>query len=99
VIDKDLTSALLARELDADALLLLTDVEGVLEGWPSASARRVPRIRPGELRRLGLAPGTMGPKAEAAACFVEWTGRRAAIGRLEDAARVLDGEAGTSVVP
>ena len=99
VIDKDLTSALLARELDADALLLLTDVEGVLEGWPAPSARLIRRIRFDELRRLGLPPGSMGPKAEAAARFVEWTSRHAAIGRLEDAARVLHGEAGTSVVP
>ncbi len=98
VIDKDLTSALLARELDADALLLLTDVEGVLDGWPSPSARVIRCIRPRELRHLGLPAGSMGPKAEAAARFVEWTGRRASIGRLENAGKVLEGEVGPSVV-
>ena len=97
VIDKDLASSLLARELKADALLMLTDVDAVYRDWGSAAARPIRHSVPGELRGLALAPGSMGPKVEAACEFVEQTGGVAAIGRLKDAARLLSGEAGTRV--
>ncbi len=95
VVDKDLTAALLARELGADWLLLLTDVAGVHRSWPS-SEEPMAEVGVSALRRLGLDPGSMGPKAEAACRFVEGGGN-AAIGRLEDARRVLAGAAGTRV--
>lgn len=97
VIDKDLASSLLARELKADALLMLTDVEAVYRDWGGAAAQPVRHSVPAELRALALAPGSMGPKVEAACEFVEQTGGIAAIGRLEDAARLLNGDAGTRV--
>jgi carbamate kinase len=97
VVDKDLATALLATGLGAEALLLLTDVDGVHEGWGTPSARRIDAATPSALRALDLEPGTMGPKAEAAARFVEGGGGRAAIGALEDAAALLDGTAGTQV--
>jgi carbamate kinase len=97
VIDKDLSAALLARELNADALLLLTDVAGV-QLYRGAPATRVLRsATPAELRALRLPAGSMGPKAEAAARFVEAGGRLAAICALEDAAAALAGRAGTLV--
>jgi carbamate kinase len=97
VIDKDLSAALLARELDADALLLLTDVAGV-QLYRRAPATRVLRsATPAELRALRLPAGSMGPKAEAAARFVEATGRMAAICALKDATAALAGQAGTLV--
>ncbi|MBW2371333.1 MAG: carbamate kinase [Deltaproteobacteria bacterium] len=96
VIDKDLTAALLATELGADALLLLTDVPAVYEDWPEPRQRAVGRTTPQALRALDLAPGSMGPKAEAACRFAE-RGGVAAIGALEEARRVLTGEAGTRV--
>ena len=99
VIDKDLAASLLARELDADALLLLTDVDGVHEGWGSASSRLVRAIDSTRLRSLPLPAGSMGPKAQACAEFVDATGRTAAIGALDDAAAVLRGDAGTQVRP
>jgi carbamate kinase len=92
VVDKDLTSALLARELGADLLLLLTDVPGVF-----ADGRVLRRAPPRYLRSLGLPAGSMGPKAEAACRFVEAGRGRAAIGAIEDAARIARGEAGTEV--
>jgi carbamate kinase len=97
VIDKDLASSLLAVELDADALLLLTDVEAIFSGWGTPGAIPLRGIRPAELRQMDLATGSMAPKAEAACRFVEATGRAAGIGRLQDAAEILRGERGTCV--
>jgi carbamate kinase len=97
VVDKDLSATLLARELAADVLLLLTDVEGVWWGWGGPAPRLVAEADPAGLRALGLPAGSMGPKAEAAARFVEATGRVAVIGPLQAAARMVAGEAGTVV--
>jgi len=97
VIDKDLSAALLAEQLSADALLLLTDQPAVLRDWPAPARDPIRRATPAELRALALDPGSMGPKVEAACRFVERTAGRAAIGELADAARMLDGTAGTQV--
>ncbi|HLY81967.1 MAG TPA: carbamate kinase [Acidimicrobiales bacterium] len=97
VIDKDLSAALLAIQLDADRLLLLTDAEAIWTGWHTPQARALASANPGALRRLDLPAGSMGPKAEAACRFVEATGRPAAIGSLTAAAAVLAGTAGTTV--
>lgn len=97
VIDKDLAAALLARALPADGLLLLTDVEAVFADWRTPSARPIRRATPADLRRLAFEPGTMAPKVEAACRFADGGGPFAAIGWLEDAARVLAGEVGTFV--
>jgi carbamate kinase len=99
VIDKDWASALLARELVADALLLLTDVEAVFDGWGSARPRPFRHTSPLELRRHTFAEGSMRPKVEAACEFVEATGGRAGIGRLADALAILNGRAGTCITP
>lgn len=96
VIDKDLSAALLARELGAEALLLLTDVSCVEVGWGTPDARPLTAATPQEIRGLGLAAGSMGPKAEAAARFAE-NGGRAVIAAMGDAAGALKGEAGTQV--
>lgn len=97
VVDKDYSAALVAWEMQADVLLLLTDVEGVLLEWGTPSERVLERATPRQLRSLELAEGSMRPKAEAAARFAERTGGWAAIGALEDAASILRGEAGTRV--
>ncbi len=99
VVDKDLVSALLAERLQADALLLLTDVAAVEADYGTASAHPLGRIGVEEMRKFTFAAGSMGPKVDAACRFVERTGGRAAIGRLEDAAFLLSGRAGTLVVP
>jgi len=97
VTDKDLAAALLARELKADALLMLTDVEAVYLDWGAPGARAIAETTPRELRRHAFAPGSMGPKVEAACRFVETTRGCAGIGRLEDAAGILAGRRGTIV--
>lgn len=97
VIDKDLASALLATELGADALLLLTDVGAVHEGWGTPAARPIGETTVRELRALALPAGSMGPKVEAICRFAEHGGPIAAIGALADASAVLHGRAGTSI--
>jgi carbamate kinase len=97
VVDKDLTAALLAADLGADALLLLTDVEAVHVDHGMSSQRGLASATPDELRALRLPAGSMAPKAEAAARFAAATGSLAAIGRLEDARALLAGHAGTTV--
>jgi carbamate kinase len=98
VIDKDLAAALLARRLAAGFLLLLTDVPAVELDWGTPRARPLRMATPAELRACRFAAGSMGPKVEAACRFVEATGGRAAIGALADAAAILRGQAGTTVV-
>jgi carbamate kinase len=98
VIDKDLTAALLAELLDADRLLILTDVPCVERGWGTPEAEPIRCAAPSELRRLEFAQGSMAPKIEAACRFAEATGREAVIGALTELAEVAAGRAGTSVV-
>jgi carbamate kinase len=99
VIDKDHASGLLARALKADCLLLLTDVDAVYRHFGLPQAEPIRQATTAELRKLAFAPGSMGPKIEAACEFVEATGGVAGIGRLEDAAAILRGDAGTRITP
>ncbi|GIH95740.1 carbamate kinase [Planobispora siamensis] len=99
VIDKDLATAKLAEALEADALLLLTDVPAVQRGYGTADAEVISRATPAALRREDFPAGSMGPKVEAVCRFVEVTGDLGAIGALEDAVAILDGKAGTVVTP
>lgn len=96
VIDKDLASALLARQVAADALLMLTDVDAVYAGWGTPDATPIRNATPQQLRALAFAPGSMAPKVEAACRFAE-DGGIALIGRLEDAPALLAGRCGTRV--
>jgi carbamate kinase len=97
VIDKDLASSLLAREVGADAFVMATDADAVYADWGTPSARAIREIHPAELRKLPFPAGSMGPKVEAACEFAEETGRPASIGALEDIGRMLAGAAGTTV--
>jgi carbamate kinase len=99
VVDKDLATEVLAEALDADALLLLTDVPAVVRGFGGPDPQPITRSTPAALRRERFAAGSMGPKVEAVCRFVEMTGGVAAIGALDDAALVLAGKAGTVVTP
>ncbi len=98
VVDKDLTAALLATQVGADVLLLLTDVDAVQEGFGTAAAKPLRQVTAADLRMRSFPAGSMGPKVEAACRFVQATGHRAAIGRLTAAAALLDGSAGTLIV-
>jgi carbamate kinase len=98
VIDKDLATELLAREVGADLFVMATDVDGVYTGWGTPEQRKLERVTPSELRELPFAAGSMGPKVEAAVRFVEATGNRAVIGGLNEIEAIVDGDAGTQVV-
>ena len=97
VIDKDAASALLARELKADALLMLTDVEAVYSHWGDPDSRSLRRLQPGHANSFRFASGSMAPKIAAACEFVQRTGGIAGIGRLQDAQGILAGDAGTLI--
>jgi carbamate kinase len=97
VIDKDLASALLARELRADALLMLTDVPAVYKDWQKPAARPIRRIAAQAIAKMTFAAGSMQPKVQAAVEFVEQTGGIAGIGQLQDVTAILRGEAGTVI--
>jgi carbamate kinase len=97
VIDKDLASELLAREVEADLFVMATDVDAVYTGWGTREQTPLSKVTPEELRDLDLPAGSMGPKVEAAAHFVESTGNRAAIGSLDQIEQVVAGSAGTQV--
>ena len=98
VIDKDLASELLARQVDADLLVIATDVDGVYVDWGKPEQRMLTQVTPEEMRQYTFPAGSMGPKVQAAVQFVEQTGKRAAIGSLRDIGEIVAGTAGTNVV-
>jgi carbamate kinase len=101
VVDKDLASCILARDVEADALLILTDVDGVFDAFGTPDQRVIESMTPEEARRLldagELGSGSMGPKVEAALLFVEAGGKRAVIASLKDGPKALAGDAGTRI--
>lgn len=98
VIDKDLAGSLLARDLEADLYVMATDVDGVYLDWGTPNQRRLERVTTAELEAGSFPAGSMGPKVDAAVEFVKATGRRAAIGALDDIEAIVAGSAGTNVV-
>ncbi|HEX6332205.1 MAG TPA: carbamate kinase [Actinomycetota bacterium] len=103
VVDKDSAAAILARDVKASTLLILTDVPRVQRGFGTDGAQDLERLTVSEARGLAdageFAAGSMGPKVQAAVSFVEAGGASAAIGDLDEAVAVLSGSAGTTIVP
>ena len=99
VIDKDFAGELLARELGADLFVMATDAEGVYLDYGTPQQRLLGHVTPEELGEHEFAAGSMGPKVEAAIRFVRATGKRAAIGNLEELGRMVAGDAGTIIEP
>lgn len=97
VIDKDRTAGLLATEIGADALLLLTDIDAVYLDWGKPSQKALRQVTPEMIRNERFASGSMGPKVEAACAFVESTGGIAGIGMLDRASAILQGTEGTQI--
>ena len=99
VIDKDLASELLARELRAHVFVMLTDADAVYLDWGTPNQRAIRRASPAALEAMQFAAGSMGPKVIAACRFARATGHCAAIGALEDLDAILKGTAGTTIDP
>jgi carbamate kinase len=97
VIDKDLCSALLAQELEADLLIIATDVNAAYVDWGKPTQKAIAEAHPDELEKLGFASGSMGPKVQAAIEFVRNTGKDAVIGALPDIVAITQGSAGTRI--
>ncbi len=97
VIDKDLCSGLLARLLQADLLVIATDVDAVYVDWGQPGQRALRKVTPAEIGQHNFPAGSMGPKVDAACRFVLATGQRAVIGSLDQIEAMLAGEAGTEV--
>jgi carbamate kinase len=99
VIDKDLCSGLLARDLQADCLVIATDVDAVYLDWGKPAQRALGHVTPHMLAQHAFPSGSMGPKVEAACKFVLATGKKAVIGSLDRVEEMLAGHAGTEVSP
>lgn len=97
VIDKDLSAALLARQIEASALLILTDTDAVYLDWGTATQRPISQITPQELDAMVFDAGSMGPKVAACSKFVAQCHGIAGIGPLEDGPAILAGEKGTLI--
>lgn len=97
VIDKDLSAALLARQLKAHKLVILTDADAVYENWGSPQQRAIRRATPAQLAPFAQNDGAMGPKVSAVSAFVKYSGNPAYIGALDQIESVLAGEAGTCI--
>ncbi|HEX6261380.1 MAG TPA: carbamate kinase [Actinomycetota bacterium] len=100
VVDKDHASAIMAREVEAQVLMILTDVEGLYERFGEPDQRLLERLTVDDAERVldSLPAGSMGPKLEACVDFVRGGGERAVIGPLDDALAALEGRTGTSIV-
>jgi carbamate kinase len=103
VIDKDRAAAVLARDLDAAVLLILTNVDGVHQDWSTPDRKLIRSLSVQDAQQMiaegQLGAGSMRPKVEAAAAFVGASGGRAVIARLDRGLEAVQGEAGTEIVP
>lgn len=99
VIDKDLSAAFLAEQINADALLILTDADAVYLDWGTQQQRALSKVTPNDLADISFDAGSMGPKVSAASHFVRSRHGIAGIGALQDATRILTGEQGTLITP
>jgi carbamate kinase len=101
VVDKDRVSSILATQLGAEVLMILTNVDAVFEGWGTPQARPIRRMTVAQAERMiaegSLDAGGMKPKIEAASAFVRRGGGRSIIARLSDGPAALRGETGTTI--
>jgi carbamate kinase len=99
VVDKDFTAAMIAADVAADRLLIMTDVSAVMSGFGTPRQQPISHLSLEEIDHLQFPPGSMGPKVAACRRFAVATGHAAAIGSLDDAVEVLAGNAGTTIGP
>lgn len=98
VIDKDMSAAFLAKQIGADALLILTDADAVYLDWGTPTQHALCQATPSELAAYQFDEGSMGPKIQASCEFIKQGGHLVGIGALEDAVAILEGQAGTNII-
>ncbi len=98
VIDKDMSAAFLAKQIGADALLILTDADAVYLDWGTPTQHALRSTTPSELANYQFDEGSMAPKIQASCEFIKQGGRLVGIGALEDALAILEGQAGTNII-
>ena len=102
VIDKDLASSILAREIKADIFLIVSDIEGAAVHWGTKEQKVLGKVSLKEMQQYikeGHFPvGSMGPKVDAMVQFFQTTGNRGVIGKLEDIELAIAGKAGTEII-
>ena len=98
VIDKDMSAAFLAKQINADALLILTDADAVYLDWGTPTQKALRSTTPNELSNYQFDAGSMGPKIEASCEFIKQGGKLVGIGALEDGLDILNGIAGTNII-
>ncbi len=98
VVDKDLTASLLAKDLNADAFMILTDGDGVFQNYGKPNQKKIDTVNLQELAQMEFDAGTMGPKISAVSDFVKKTEGIAAIGDLSKGIETMQGKAGTRIV-
>lgn len=99
VVDKDNASNVLAQALNANSLIILTDVPAIEVNFGKPDAKKIKTATPEQLAQFNFPAGSMGPKVGAVTDFVKKTGQKAMIGALDDLSDILDGKAGTHIVP
>lgn len=97
VIDKDMTAALIAEQIGAEHLLILTDGTHVCLNWGTPNEQRLEKVTLEKMRTYRFPPGSMAPKVDACCSFVEKTGRFAHIGDLKFALDIIEGRTGTHI--
>lgn len=98
VIDKDMSAAFLAKQINAEALLILTDADAVYLDWGKPTQNALRCTSPSELSKYEFEAGSMGPKIQASCEFIKQGGKLVGIGSLEDGVRILQGVAGTNII-
>jgi carbamate kinase len=96
VIDKDFSSMVLARDIEADMLIIATDADAVYVNWGTPEQKAIAAAHPDALEAMDFPAGSMGPKVDAACEFAR-LGKTAVIGALETITGILAGESGTRV--
>ncbi|PWI33778.1 carbamate kinase [Vibrio albus] len=98
VIDKDMSAAFLAKQLHADALLILTDADAVYVDWGTPTQEALHTTTPAQLAGYEFDAGSMGPKIQASCEFIKAGGNLVGIGALKDGLSILKGNAGTNII-
>ncbi len=99
VIDKDMTAALIAEQIGAEHLLILTDGTHVCLNWGTPQEQKLKNVTIEQMKQYSFPAGSMGPKVDACCQFVEKTGQSGHIGDLSFALEIIEGKSGTHIQP